>query len=99
MTSSRYNNNDIKKIQDQDVDSYIFLHLTEEKLTNMNESSPVSVEVITATEFEKFRKSTRNQLENLNKRINITSEFNKLFSDVKDAQNDIRELKIVYLSR
>ncbi|CAG8673975.1 2911_t:CDS:2 [Funneliformis caledonium] len=64
-----------------------------EELKEKRESSPMSVEVITATEFEKFRKSTRNQLENLNKRINITSEFNKLFSDVKDAQNDIREIK------
>ena len=36
ITSSKYDNNDIKKIWDQDVDGYTFLRLTEEKLTNTN---------------------------------------------------------------
>ena len=54
-------------------------------------SSLMFVEVITTIKFEKFHKSTRKQLENLNKRMDtLISEFNNLYSDVEDIKNDIR---------
>ncbi|CAG8731271.1 10941_t:CDS:2 [Funneliformis caledonium] len=86
MKSSHFKEDAINKLLGQDVDGWLFLKLTEEKLTCKNgpyEFKPGPAEriielverlkekqVITATEFEKFCENNKRQLEKLNKMMN-----------------------------
>ncbi|GBB89288.1 hypothetical protein RclHR1_00160004 [Rhizophagus clarus] len=100
MNGSDFKEDDINKLQDQDVNGWFFLRLTEEKLTRRNdpyelkpgpaerimelverlkekqEAPPVSVEVVTALEFEKYRESNGKELK-------------KIHSDIDTAKADI----------
>ncbi|CAG8777640.1 16140_t:CDS:1, partial [Funneliformis caledonium] len=54
---------------------------------------PVSIEVITATEFKKFCENNKRQLEKLNKMMNtVITDINHLTSDVNTTKEDIREI-------
>ena len=139
MKSSHFKEDAINKLLGQDVDGWLFLKLTEEKLTRKNgpyelkpgpaeriielverlkekqgqfvntitdflvsypysvafnnriEIPPASVEVITATEFEKFRENNKRQLEKLNKMMNtVITDINHLSSDVNTTKEDIK---------
>ncbi|CAG8765231.1 12627_t:CDS:1, partial [Funneliformis caledonium] len=58
---------------------------------NRIEIPPTSVEVITATEFEKFRENNKRQLEKLNKMMNtVITDINHLSSDVNTTKEDIK---------
>ncbi|CAG8650464.1 11648_t:CDS:2 [Funneliformis caledonium] len=86
IKSSYFKEDAINKLLGQDVDGWLFLKLTEEKLICKNgpyELKPGSAEriielverlkekqVITATEFKKFCENNKRQLEKLNKMMN-----------------------------
>ncbi|CAG8772184.1 3323_t:CDS:2 [Funneliformis caledonium] len=67
------------------------LHFKEDAINKLLKISPASVEVITATEFEKFCENNKRQLEKLNKIMNtVITDIDHLSSDVNTTKEDIR---------
>ncbi|RGB33061.1 hypothetical protein C1646_669666 [Rhizophagus diaphanus] len=75
LEQSRYDEDDIKKLWDLEINRKYFLHLAEEKLININRpfafksnTLQTSSKFLTITDFEKYRESIKAEIEKLNKK-------------------------------
>ncbi|CAG8595403.1 7472_t:CDS:2 [Funneliformis mosseae] len=96
MNNSSYNEDDIEKIEKQNIGGKAFLRLTIQMLTNENaEEHSTSIEVITASEFNKLCDNYQKILKENNRIIsNMLSEIKRLHRgeysvELLDQQNDV----------
>ncbi|CAG8755096.1 1071_t:CDS:2 [Funneliformis caledonium] len=80
MNNSSYNEDDIEKIEKQNIGEKAFLRLTIQMLINENaEEHSTSVKVVTASEFNKLRDNYQKTLKKNNRIIsNMLSEIKRL---------------------